>query len=403
MSSKVVVIGNGVAGVAAAFGARQAGADVTVVSTGVGASMMMSGALDDGPWDLQHAEQPVTPSLQALCEALGLWVCEDAPALVASPLGLVRPARARDRQVLDLSTLRPEARIAVPAIDRPDWRSQLLVKAWNADARAVARKLQFQVVEVPVLESDLERLARDAAVARRFDNPERLSRLTEVLRPLAASFDAVLVGPWLGLGPDVAARVSSGVGKPVGETLTYMGGTAGERFERAAEVLLERTEVKLVRATVAAVSRQDGKLVINLAEGEPLQAEAVVVACGGVVSGGLEIRSSEWQPAAEIPAAASRGLHLSFEAPLALRVDGALAERTSSLHGIDVEAFRWPAAQQLSRFENASVLHRDLKACGEDLAVIDRVFVAGAVAGAGCAALACVRHGLSAGAMAAQA
>ena len=47
----MVVVGAGIAGLAAAWSARRAGREVTVVSAGPGASALGSGAVDDVPWE----------------------------------------------------------------------------------------------------------------------------------------------------------------------------------------------------------------------------------------------------------------------------------------------------------------------------------------------------------------
>src|SRR5262245_13038048 len=51
MSARVIVVGAGIAGTAAAWSARRRGAEVTIVSAGAGASALGSGAVDDAPWE----------------------------------------------------------------------------------------------------------------------------------------------------------------------------------------------------------------------------------------------------------------------------------------------------------------------------------------------------------------
>ncbi|HHH10524.1 MAG TPA: FAD-dependent oxidoreductase, partial [Sorangium sp.] len=54
----VLVIGAGIAGVAAAWSAAQRGAEVTLLDGGVSASELSGGAVDDVPWEeLERAEQ----------------------------------------------------------------------------------------------------------------------------------------------------------------------------------------------------------------------------------------------------------------------------------------------------------------------------------------------------------
>ena len=51
MSRRVLVIGAGVAGLAAAWSAARAGHEVTLLSAGAGASALGGGAVDDVTWE----------------------------------------------------------------------------------------------------------------------------------------------------------------------------------------------------------------------------------------------------------------------------------------------------------------------------------------------------------------
>ena len=80
---EIVVIGAGVAGLAAAWVAAKQGAQVTLLDGGAGASQLSGGAVDDVPWEeLERAEQasghslPVSPLSEdaaAFAAALDLW------------------------------------------------------------------------------------------------------------------------------------------------------------------------------------------------------------------------------------------------------------------------------------------------------------------------------------------
>ncbi|MDP9036791.1 MAG: FAD-binding protein, partial [Myxococcota bacterium] len=53
---RTIVVGAGVAGTAAALAAAWAGARVTVVDAGAGASTLSTGAIDDIPWQSASAK-----------------------------------------------------------------------------------------------------------------------------------------------------------------------------------------------------------------------------------------------------------------------------------------------------------------------------------------------------------
>ena len=81
--TRVAVVGAGVAGLAAAWAARRAGAEVTVVASGTGASALGGGAVDDRPWEraLRAAAalgaiepmRELEADVVALSRELGLW------------------------------------------------------------------------------------------------------------------------------------------------------------------------------------------------------------------------------------------------------------------------------------------------------------------------------------------
>ncbi|MBX3184361.1 MAG: FAD-dependent oxidoreductase [Polyangiaceae bacterium] len=330
---ELLVIGGGVAGVAAAFAAEQRGARVTLVHDRAGATELGSGALDWLGWE-RDAEAPAAVLPEALLrfsDALGAWQLTDAPARVVTALGLTRPARGVQRGVLDVSLLAGR-RVAVPLLPRGDWDGAALCRALARDAALSRLGVRFDPVEVSVLRFRAEEVAPSRDLAAAHDAEERARWLAERLRPRAA--EAWLFGPWLGLDTPASEVLSEALGVPVGETLSDVGQAAGARLG-AALARLARRHAHVVEARVTALERDGARWLARCEapDGSPevLSAARVVLASGGLGAGGLTLT-----PARAGVSGGAR-LELSFAPGLGLELDGAPLGAASSLHGFELE------------------------------------------------------------------
>lgn len=381
---RVLVIGAGAAGVAAALAAIRSGAETTIVDGGAAASAFMSGAVDLLPWERADALSAPLPDgklWRAVLESFGLWKMSGSSALLASTAGALRTARGRDRALLDLETLR-NASIAVPRVERPSFDADLLARGWNADPRAKSRGLRFEAVECEGLLTASELTAPEADVARALDEPERLRLAAACLGKAAAGFAAVLVGPWLGVDTDAAAALQDAIGIPVGETLSMLSCSAGARFERARERVLSEAGAKRVELAVDSLGR-DRVWLAALTDGSSIEADAVVVAIGGMISGGVALAPAESEESDEFPAIARDPFRLSLTCDeLCLRAGAARVEPPGSMQGPNLEDYGWPAVpEQLAVFERVGIQHDDaLHAVDTEGAPIPGCFVAGAAA-----------------------
>jgi glycerol-3-phosphate dehydrogenase subunit B len=362
---RVVVVGAGIAGVAAAWSARQQGREVTVVSGGAGASALGSGAVDDVPWDeLARAARllgeprvhPPSPEIAAFVEALGLW---DVPVTsrprLATVAGRLRPARGRDRALLDLARLEERALVLLPRVDRAGWDADAL-----AASLASAGKLVFRAVDLPVLRFDGEHRIADADLAARHDDEARLAWLAARLREglaFSPGAAAVLLGPWLGAASPQAEALSKLVGVPVGEALVGVGSPAGSRFEAARDRLLDALGVDRVRGRVTRVDDLGGRLSVSLAGGgKELHAGAVVLAIGGLVGGGVTYAPPEHGAGADLPPRGRVPFALSLEAGVVLSPGGAgRMEMVASLHGPELDTTAWPEGDRPGALEAVGV------------------------------------------------
>lgn len=380
MIESVVVIGDGVAGVAAAwralggieatFGdvpstarpwmpaeappsssgwvspasARDAepAPSVTIVSAGAGASALGSGAIDDVPWEevrraarvagIDPRARAVSAGAAAFVEALGLWRLpsegEPLPQL-ATVAGRVRPARGHDRALLDLGAVPAGGVVVVPRVDRAGWDADALAAGWSEDPFVRRRGLRFVALDVDLLRFAEEHRVADADLAARHDDPARLAwlcaRLREAFSRAGVDPQAVIVGSWLGLEAPRAEQLGSLLGLAAGEALMGAGSSAGIRFVRARERLLKGLGVKRVagrvtRLTAGGAGSERPSLAVEGADG-PIAADRVVLAGGGLTGGALVYDPLELHAGTDLAEKNAPPFRLSFE------VDAPLAEQ----------------------------------------------------------------------------
>jgi glycerol-3-phosphate dehydrogenase subunit B len=406
-----VVVGAGVAGLAAAWSARRAGHDVTLVGKGAGASALGSGAVDDLPWeDLLHASrvlgdrtprgaQPLAPLAAWFTKELDLW---EVPATsrpwIATLAGRLRPARGRDRALLDLGKLQ-SALVLVPRAGRAGWDADALAAALGASDYAKARRVVFRPVDLPVLRFDDEHRVGDADLAARHDDEARLTWLAGRLRmglDAHGGAGAVLLGPWLGATAPRADALSAAVGLPCGEALVGAGSPAGLRFEAAAARLLDGLGARRVKDRATRVAPgDDGKLLVSLARAEgKLTADAVVLALGGIAAGGVIYAPPERGAGTELPPGGKVPFELSLEAPVVLSTGGSgRMGIVASMHGPELDLGAWPLAGRPGALEVVGVRCEGARAA-------PRIYAAGdVVAGRPRTVLAGVVSGIAAGAL----
>jgi anaerobic glycerol-3-phosphate dehydrogenase len=340
---RIIVIGAGAAGTAAAWRARQAGADVTVLSAASGSTSLYSGALDLDVWE-QHGSLPLAAQLSAFATALGCWTLPKTGCRVATRAGIVRPAAGHDSALLDLAPLRGR-RIAVADVERDDWDGPLIAKALAGSEWSRQTGTQFELVRLPLLQAGFERRISPADFAAMQDGEERGSRMAEALVRVKSGFDAFLLGPWLGLLPQTAGRVRRVLGLPVGETTSLPGGPAGARFDQARDQLLEKLGAVVKHARVTAVRERAGGVSIDVEapngpnpSAESLDADVVLLAPGGVAAGGIRLTGNVLERA---------GFALSFAAPVRFELDGRELDGLSSLYGFDAQKLGMPALERV--------------------------------------------------------
>lgn len=311
---KVAVLGAGAAGVAAAWRAARLGAAVTQFHDRAGATTLSPGALDLG-----SAGAPSTEATE-LIASLGVWQLAPGTRL-ATQAGVLRSAAGRDRALLDLTPLAGR-RVAVLHPGREDWDGELLAAAWSRSEWALQSRTRFSARPLELL-TRAERGANAYDLALALD--ARAAELGEQLAAAGDGVDAWLTGPWLGTRVVTCERIARAAGVPVGEALCTRAGVAGERFRAASVELLGGLGVELRRARACDLQRGSASVRLTFDGGDSAEFDAVIVAVGGVLSGGIVIEQG----------ARGAEFRLALNAPLAVVDAGEALITASTLHGID--------------------------------------------------------------------
>ncbi len=402
-SIDIAVVGAGAAGVATCWALVERGLSVRVFDGGLGATSLAGGAIDDRPWEelaraattlrVEPLARPVGAEAARFVAALGLHRLGDEGASmprVATPMGRFRIARGHDRALLDLSRLADGARVLVPRVPRAEWDADALARAWSADDYARARGFELVSMDAELTMHLGEARIASADLAALHDDDARVRWLGARLLELVARegrADALLLGPWLGATHARAEALTQQVGVPVGEAMGEVGGAAGLRFEAARSRLFERIAVSLEREQVHAAHLDDAKVELTCESGATLRARAVVLAIGGVASGGIVFDPPERHAGRDAPSGVRAPFRTSLAAPVTLAAAGRVFDVGSSLFGPALEREAWPTDADPGLLECVGVACRGARvgarlfAAGDVIADRPRTFLEAASSG----------------------
>ena len=325
-----MIVGAGIAGLAAALAARKEGAHVTVIEAHPGATTLAGGA-----WDLGHRgrgsidtlterrsvlrlldelvrrdkmhplalvggdlEGLATEAHALVLDALAIYApleLDRPPSLVATDVGLLRRAATAQRAVLDLDML-PEGRIAVanfPAAREHD--GAFAAASLSELVGDAGDRRRFCAVEVEMLRRGRDVWLHPHEAGALFDDERARDRLVRALgRALGgAGFDAVLLPPLLGENTDTAwARVRESLNMPVGEWISSLAGPQSARLTRAIARAFTRASAAYFRARVRS-GQADAHGASVETERETKKPGALVLATGGLFAGGLSFVNGE--------------------------------------------------------------------------------------------------------------
>lgn len=279
----VLVVGAGLAGLAAAWAAKKMGARVTIVRGRPGASALSSGAWD---WEIRRwsVDDPgMTSVLDFLRETRAPVLHGDA--IVVGSSGVRRSTGGRDVQVLDVGNVE---RVVVPRV---------AVGAWDADA--IAESIDARAIDATLVKHEDEMRMPLADFAALHDDEARRAWLVDRLRESLAhapDADAVLLPPMLGVDEKTIEHVRAAISIAVGESLCDPGGPRALRFVRWRDAALRALEVEVVDGDVARVAATSA----TFSDGRSLSCDAIVLAIGGLVAGGLSLASLDDRQVARV-------------------------------------------------------------------------------------------------------
>ena len=397
----VVVIGSGISGAAAALAAANAGASIRVLTGAAGASVLSGGALDFAEWSSDTPRGKLNEVAEKAFSALDFGSLPDEGILAATTAGIVRPAAGADHALLDLDRVGRGA-VLVPRGDHPNWDAPVLARCWGASAVAAARAVSFVALDAQLNRFKDERVLADAEIAARHDDEARLDWLAERIREILSrnpGFVGVILPPWLGTKKSLADILSKKVGIRCGEALTGLAGPSGARFVSARDRAFAKASIDVISgwATSARASKSGWR--VDLEDGTSLDADAVILATGGLVGGGLAYSPAASAVGAELPPNATATIRSTVACDVVLGERGEPVGPPSSFFGAQPEAIAWPFARD-AWIERVGILVDDLGrargaggslfACGDALADRPRAWLdalaSGARAGANAAA-----------------
>lgn len=383
---RVVVIGSGVAGTAAALSARAAGAEVIVVRGSSGASSLGVGAYDATPWEATRDVGPIDAVCTRLLAELGGISAPTDGALLASSTGVLRAARAYDAALLDLAKVKA-GRVLVLDAPLASWEASSLARSFNATH--ARRTLSFEAASGTFTKHVDERAMTYAELAARHDDDARLSWLATKVREAIASLGdvaAVLFPPILGADRSRAADLTNLVGVPCGEAIAAFSSPSGRRFDAARDRALSSAHVDAIDGWCKRIVREE-HLTIELEEGDAIDADAVVLAIGGLLGGGIVYEPAEGILATAVPPYPRRVFACSVDAPVTIGSEGKELLVPGSMFGLSAEQIAWPFVRDpltervgvLTEGERAS---ERIFAAGDVLADRPRTWLAALASGA---------------------
>lgn len=315
--STVAIIGSGFAGLAAAYTLRREDVSVQLFADGLGASGLHCGAFDFHPWKTSRAAQVglTLPAgdegdgarelagLDPLFELLGIRL---EPSRLVSCEGVLRTAAGSAVHALNLERVAGGI-VGVLDLGRSDWDAARLAMDLARTPWAQRSRTRFVPIELTGVFERAHRSLPLAAFCRLLDDEQRANEWRSALAQLQqaqSTLRALLCGPWLGTGLTAVGLPHHNQSLLVGEALSPPDGPMGARFHRARERLCSQLGVEVLQQHVARVTDGSDGVVLEVCSGSASRAtrpfDGAIVASGGWLSGGLELRSAA-RPETEDP------------------------------------------------------------------------------------------------------
>lgn len=374
IEAEVVVIGGGIAGMAAALAARRHGRTAAIVRRGWGGTALSSGLFELAPDPLEGPALPLGERrpVQGCVEALARSRPGHPWALLASDgaswkaalqaataesggrIRFVDPDRENRCLLTPLGTLKASAggldsipdgdllqggRVGVVGLGlHPAWDAALLAAALDEGARQAGLQVRAMPVVCDWLRPDDHALPPHQLAARLEVDPHGFGEA--VRRALPAGIDRLLLPAILGLGdPGPILRTLEEVcGLPCAELPAA--GTAplpGLRLQRLLEERAVAAGVTLWQGEASAPDGSPGSLQVAAPGGHgawPVRAGAVVLATGRFLGGGIVHAGAVREAIFDLPVAPGNTVASSPQAPTAAAL---LAPQAAFSAGVQVD------------------------------------------------------------------
>ena len=317
--SRVVVIGSGLAGLVAANRLADGGAEVLLLSKGIGGLQLGQGTVDV----LGYAPQRVTNPIKAVAEvaashpyaaigaqgvltALG-YLKELAPdLLVGDPeanyhlptaVGALRPTCLAQPSML-AGNLKAGSSVVVVGLRRlKDFQPELIAGNLARTELPDGGRVSARAINVDAVAREGEIDSSGLTFAKAFDDPGYRQRFAELLAPKLSDGEIVALPAVIGLMDRQAhADLSAKLGHPVFEIPLPPPSVAGLRLNQALNARAQAAGVRMVSGVRTVGFTADGDRVLSVrnatvpAERE-YRADAFVLATGGFEAGALAMDS----------------------------------------------------------------------------------------------------------------
>ena len=360
LRTEVLVVGGGIAGAVAALAARRRGVEVTLVRRSFGATALTSGALDVAPDPLATPRRPRGQELSVeacvhhlaaarpdhpyavLYDELGrfpeaLAFAEETieglrfvspiepNRCLATPLGTLKFSAGALHSVIDGDLSRVEPRIGVVGFENHlEYDAELWARLLT-DACATAGLVRtFVPVPCDFLARRNDVLLQPFEIAARIDE-DPATFVGSVKRALSHGVQRLLLPPVLSRGDPgfVLGQLEEALYLPASESVATRQSVLGPRLQRYLDEALEREGVAVVQGEIRAATDLDlDSLEFRSARprppstrrffpdgvereaedpGTPVRAEAVVLATGKFIAGGVAKNGCLYEPTLRLP------------------------------------------------------------------------------------------------------